>query len=78
MGNIREESFSRIWHMPSGLRKELDSLKTYGDMPVCRACDYVKVCRKCLGLAQLETGDMKKCYDLLELISKFEYELQSE
>jgi len=77
MGNIKERTFREIWREPSGLRTELDSLKTYGDMPACRACDYVKVCRKCLGLAQLETGDMKKCYDILKCISGVEYELQS-
>ena len=77
MGNIREKSFREIWYTPSGLRTELDSLKTYGDMPECRACNYVKVCRKCLGIAQLETGDMKKCYDLLKCISGVEYGLQS-
>jgi AdoMet-dependent heme synthase len=76
MGNTNEKSFREIWRAPSRLRTELDSLKAYLDMPACRSCDYVKACRKCIGLAELETGDMKKCYKTLKSISKIEYELQ--
>ncbi len=77
MGNIKERGFREIWSAPSRLRTELDSLKAFGDMPACRVCDYVKVCRKCIGLAHLETGDMKECYDTLRSISRIEYDMQS-
>lgn len=74
MGNIREKSFAEIWHSRSDLRDELDKLKTYRDIPSCRSCKYVKPCRLCLGVAFSETGDMKKCYNTLRLISGIEYE----
>lgn len=75
MGNIRESSFSAIWNARSRLRDELGALKTYGDLPACRACEYVKVCRLCPGLAFMETGDMRKCYNALRLMSQIEYEM---
>lgn len=70
MGNIREKSLREIWYSPSALRDELDCLKTYGDVPVCRQCEYVQSCKKCLGMAHLETGDIKKCYPMLKAFSK--------
>lgn len=75
MGNIRERGFKEIWHKPSQLRSKLDSLKTYQDLPDCRSCQYIRNCKKCLGLAYLETGDLKKCYNSLRCISKAEHEL---
>lgn len=70
MGNVREKSFRAIWHADSGLRRELASLRTYGDLTECRLCPYVRHCRKCMGLAQLETGDMRACYTTLKEIAQ--------
>ena len=75
MGNIREKSFKRIWREPSALRDEIDSLKTYGDLPLCKDCQYVSFCNNCIGLTHLETGDMRGCYDTLKTASKIDYEL---
>ena len=75
MGNIRDKCFNDIWFAPSQLRDELTSLKTYNDLPICRTCTYVSVCRKCIGNAYLETGDMKQCYTNLQCLSQIDYEL---
>lgn len=78
MGNTREQSFKEIWFNPSPAREILDPLKTYQDMPLCRDCGYVKTCAKCLGIAYLETMDVKGCYELLKYTAKIEHELLSE
>jgi len=75
MGNIREKSFKEIWHARSSLRCELEELKTYGDIPPCRTCEYLDSCRFCMGIAFSETGDMKRCYNTLRLISGTEHEI---
>ncbi|MFA6216207.1 MAG: radical SAM protein [Candidatus Omnitrophota bacterium] len=78
MGNIRKMSFREIWQSPSALRKELDNLRTYADMPDCLDCRYIRFCKKCLGLAYLEKKDVKACYDTLRCISKVDYELYND
>ena len=75
MGNAREKPFREIWNAPSQLRDKLAVLNTYNDLPACRTCDYVSVCRKCIGIAHLETCDMRQCYGTLRCISQIEYEL---
>ena len=75
MGNIREKSFREIWHQPYALRDELDSLKAYGDLPLCKKCEYVSFCNNCIGLTHLETGDMRGCYNALKTASRIDYEL---
>ncbi len=78
MGDVREKSFGEIWFGPSQLREELSLLKTYADMPECRGCAYVRACKKCIGLAYLETKDLKKCYNNLKCISRADYEVSLE
>jgi radical SAM protein with 4Fe4S-binding SPASM domain len=75
MGNIRQKSFREIWYSTSDLRSQLNSLHTYADLPLCRSCEYVKSCRKCIGLSHLEKKDIKTCYNVLRTISKIDYEL---
>jgi radical SAM protein with 4Fe4S-binding SPASM domain len=75
MGNIRKDSFSRIWRARSELRDQLDSILTYADMPVCKECKFVGVCRKCIGAAYLETGDMRACPVNQRLILEAGYEI---
>lgn len=75
MGNIREKSFKEIWYGNSALQEALAGFNTYGDMADCVECPYVRFCRKCVGLAFLETQDIKKCYNTLKSISKIDYEL---
>ncbi|MCM8780515.1 MAG: radical SAM protein [Candidatus Omnitrophica bacterium] len=70
MGNIREKSFQEIWHAPSELRSQLSLLKTYADLLSCKSCQYVRYCKKCLGLSYLETKDMRACYPALRDISR--------
>ncbi|MEW6088941.1 MAG: radical SAM protein [bacterium] len=75
MGNIRQKSFREIWYSASVLRSRLNSLHTYADLPLCRSCEYVKSCKKCIGLSHLEKKDMEACYNTLKSISKIDYEL---
>ncbi|MDD5044472.1 MAG: radical SAM protein [Candidatus Omnitrophica bacterium] len=77
MGNIREKIFRDIWYAPSQLRDRLNSLNIYCDLPECRECGYLKLCKKCIGLAYLETRDMEKCYNTLRSISKIACEVSS-
>jgi AdoMet-dependent heme synthase len=78
MGNIREQTFQEIWRAPSALRNALAKLRTYADMPVCHTCQYVRFCKKCIGMAYLEKKDFKACYDTLRCISKVDYELYND
>lgn len=76
MGNVQERSFAGVWREDSIVRRELGSVRRFADMPACRSCDYVASCQKCLGIAYLETKDMRRCYNTLKMISKAEYELR--
>ncbi|MDD5730495.1 MAG: radical SAM protein [Candidatus Omnitrophica bacterium] len=75
MGDVRKNSFRQIWARDSDLKKELSLLKTYADMPACKSCKYLRSCKKCIGLAYLETKDMKKCYNTIQSISRIDHEL---
>jgi len=75
MGNIRRQRFSDIWRARSKLRDELDSIYTYADMPVCRDCEFAGICKKCLGTAYLETGDMRACHETQRSVLKMGYEV---
>lgn len=70
MGNIRERSFKDIWEEKSELRRKLDSIQMYGDLPDCKECEYVQLCQRCHGLAYLETGDLTKCYKMALRVAK--------
>ncbi len=70
MGNIREHSFKEIWEAPSELRRKLESIQSYGDLPDCKTCEYVQLCQRCHGLAYLETGDLTKCYKMVLRMAK--------
>ncbi|MBN1527395.1 MAG: radical SAM protein [Candidatus Omnitrophica bacterium] len=77
MGNVKKRHFKEIWENTTTLMEELRSIKTYGDFESCPACRYVGVCRKCIGMAYLETNDIRKCYKTLETMSRIEYEIVS-
>ncbi|MFH0888385.1 MAG: radical SAM protein [Planctomycetota bacterium] len=75
MGNIKNQTFHEIWYGDSEIRHELTGLNTYADLAECRSCYYVKTCQRCNGMADLETGDLKKCYPTLKHLSRIHYEL---
>ena len=77
MGNIRQKNFRDIWYAPSPLRSQLNMLKQYKDMLPCRSCQYIGFCKKCIGLAYLEKGDLTACYDTLRNLSRIDYELST-
>ncbi len=70
MGNIRDRAFKEIWEAPSDLRRKLEQIQSYGDLPDCKTCEYVQLCNRCHGLAYLETGDLTACYKLALRMAK--------
>jgi len=74
MGNIKTQPFHKIWYGDSEIRRELALLSTYADLRECRNCSYVKTCRRCNGMAELETGNLKRCYPTLKHLSRIHYE----
>jgi radical SAM protein with 4Fe4S-binding SPASM domain len=60
VGNLRENSFDTIWHTsPSPGLSHLRSL-TRQDLTDCNRCNLEKYCRKCLGVAFSETGELTR------------------
>ncbi len=57
VGNIREQSFQSIWH--GGAVPELLSIRSFNaeEALECKACEAIKKCRRCPGLAFSETGN---------------------
>jgi radical SAM protein with 4Fe4S-binding SPASM domain len=54
LGNIRDESFEKIW-----ATDEIDPLRYMRreDLKTCIACSALEFCNRCPGVAYLETGD---------------------
>ncbi len=61
VGNLREESFRKIWHDKP--EKELKSLReaTLSSLSQCKNCDLSFFCRPCIGANYLKHGDMYRC-----------------
>ncbi len=58
VGNVRERSFRSIWlDAPSPFLERLRKIRTFADLPHCAGCGLSYACRRCHGVAQLETGD---------------------
>ena len=64
IGNIRENSFSNIWHSNSELLNRIRSLNIYSDIPECRTCEEIPYCRRCHGLAYVGSKDWTRCDQL--------------
>jgi radical SAM protein with 4Fe4S-binding SPASM domain len=60
-GLVRERGLREMWEHPPEPIRRLRRTLTYGDVPACHACDLIDYCRRCHGLAQLETGDWTAC-----------------
>lgn len=56
LGNLRNSSFSEIWHNSLALKK-LRSIKVK-DLYTCSKCEMLAYCSRCPGLALLEGGDI--------------------
>jgi len=58
VGNVRERPFRSIWlDAPSPFLERLRGVRTFGDLPGCAGCTLAYACRRCHGVAHLETGD---------------------
>jgi radical SAM protein with 4Fe4S-binding SPASM domain len=55
MGNVRRDSFRRIW-TDSPVRRRLLAMR-WGDQQKCAACELASFCNRCPGASFLETGD---------------------
>ncbi|MFA5026849.1 MAG: radical SAM protein [Candidatus Methylomirabilota bacterium] len=60
-GSARERSLRQMWEDPPDQIRRLRSATAYGDLPACLACDLIDYCRRCHGLALLETGAWESC-----------------
>ena len=60
VGNLRKANFTEIWKVdPSPTLTHLRSLSGQ-DLADCRDCRLAKYCRKCMGIAFTETGELTK------------------
>ena len=58
VGSVRERPFKSIWQdAPSPFLERLRGVRTFGDLPGCAGCGLAYACRRCHGVAHLETGD---------------------
>lgn len=78
MGNIREQPFKEIWYADSELRRQLDQIQQYGDLPECSTCEYVQYCQRCHGLAYLESGDLTSCHKMAIKVAKISKQVNDE
>ncbi|MFB3816106.1 MAG: radical SAM protein [Candidatus Methylomirabilales bacterium] len=76
MGNIRETPFRTLWTSPPPRIQEFLALKTYADLPECRACDLTPFCRRCHGDHLLEGGsDWRSCHARARRMARAEQRL---
>lgn len=64
IGNVREKRFSEIWSSDSGILSYIRSIKTFSDLKGCADCQDLWLCRRCHGLAYLESGEIDAKYKL--------------
>ena len=59
-GNLREARFTEIWK--SKPKPELNYLRsiTWDDLSACKACNLARFCRRCMGIAFTETGELTR------------------
>jgi len=62
-GNIRERSLQDMWRNPPDTVARVRNTKHYGEISACSQCDMIDYCRRCHGLAHLETGSWDACYE---------------
>jgi radical SAM protein with 4Fe4S-binding SPASM domain len=62
-GNVRERSLRDMWQDPPEQIAQIRRTKAYGQIVACAQCDMIDYCRRCHGLAHLETGAWDSCYD---------------
>ncbi|MDD5084857.1 MAG: radical SAM protein [Candidatus Omnitrophica bacterium] len=57
VGNIRAVPFKKIWSSSQPLLNSLRNIYAYGDLPDCSRCSLITHCRRCHGIAYLESGN---------------------
>ena len=73
LGNIFEKTISEIWN--SDKRTELLTRLSWDNAVKCRECKYVDKCPHCIGISQLETGDMFSCNTCDKVLAECLYEI---
>lgn len=64
IGNVRQKRFSEIWNSDLEALSYIRSIKTFSDIKGCADCKDLWLCRRCHGLAYLESGDVGAKYKL--------------
>lgn len=57
VGNIREAFLKEIWTSGESILPTLRNIRTYGDLPDCSQCSLITHCKRCHGIAYLESGN---------------------
>lgn len=74
VGNIREESFDKIWN-EAPLLKQLRSL-TKDDATDCKGCKYINSCHRCPGISLMEENSLLSKYDYACLLAKVDHDIR--
>ncbi len=56
LGNVKEVSVKEAWANPPSMIEHIRRTNTYGDLPECSDCNLISKCKRCHGIALLETG----------------------
>jgi len=64
IGNVREKRFHEIWNSDLEALSYIRSIKTFRDIKGCADCRDLWLCRRCHGLAYLESGEIDSKYKL--------------
>jgi radical SAM protein with 4Fe4S-binding SPASM domain len=76
IGNIRRQRFRDLWYGPPPEIRDLLAVRTFADLPECRACDLVAFCTRCHGDNGLEAGgDWKSCHKRARMVASAERRL---
>lgn len=73
LGNLFENTMPEIWNSEN--RVALVSQLSWENAVKCRECKYVDKCPHCIGISQLETGDMFSCNTCDKTLAECLYEI---
>ncbi len=63
LNNIKAASLKEAWNNPPKAIEHIRKTNTYGDLPECKDCSILNFCRRCHGVAHLQTGRWDAKYE---------------